>query len=162
MHAPLMWLLAHGVAHRLTFPGQVVEDGREKAAYDAATGELLVHIPKAIPGEHFPDLDLLTTLLARKPAAPSGRANVEVLGGSTDGTRPRLPLARPLSPAPVVPPHQRCAVLRHSIRHGRPDSVDAGARSATAASGATSHSGPSSAHRASLPADPLGDSALCM
>ncbi|RKO90537.1 SHQ1 protein-domain-containing protein [Blyttiomyces helicus] len=44
----------------------LVEDGREKATYDVASGEITVLLPKATPGLHFPDLDLLTKLMATK------------------------------------------------------------------------------------------------
>ena len=67
----------------LTFPGHVVEDGRERASYDATSGELLVHIPKAVPGEHFPDLDLLTALLARKSQVAGVGPLVEVVAPGT-------------------------------------------------------------------------------
>ncbi|RKP37967.1 SHQ1 protein-domain-containing protein, partial [Dimargaris cristalligena] len=49
---------------RLTFPGQVVEDDQSTAKYDIAQGELVLRVSKAEPGEHFPDLDLLSKLLA--------------------------------------------------------------------------------------------------
>ena len=71
---------------RLTFPGRVVEDGREKASYDASTGHLLVTIPKAVPGEDFPDLDMLTTLLATRAAKPT-RPNIEIVGDGADSGR---------------------------------------------------------------------------
>ncbi|KAF8938270.1 hypothetical protein BGZ58_001259 [Dissophora ornata] len=51
---------------RLTFPGNVVDDERAKAAYNVGAGELTVVLPKETPGEHFPDLDMLTKLLVRK------------------------------------------------------------------------------------------------
>ena len=47
---------------RLHFPNELVEDGREHASYDRESGKLHVWIPKAIAGQDFPDLDLLTTL----------------------------------------------------------------------------------------------------
>ena len=48
----------------LTLPHAVVEDGRESASYDIGSGQLTVRLPKKIPGQHFADLDLLTTLMA--------------------------------------------------------------------------------------------------
>ncbi|KAG9410471.1 Hsp90 cochaperone shq1 [Aphanomyces cochlioides] len=52
----------------LTFPGAVVDDDRAKAVYDMNKnhGTITVHLPKETPDEHFPDLDLLTTLLQKK------------------------------------------------------------------------------------------------
>ncbi|XP_077582025.1 protein SHQ1 homolog [Stigmatopora nigra] len=49
---------------RLTLPGRVVEDGREKATFDIEKGLFTVHIPKEVAGEHFEGLQLLTNLLA--------------------------------------------------------------------------------------------------
>ncbi|KAG0244544.1 Hsp90 cochaperone shq1 [Actinomortierella wolfii] len=51
---------------RLTFPGNVIEDERSQATYDVAKGDLTVVLAKEEPGQFFPDLDLLTTLLVRK------------------------------------------------------------------------------------------------
>ncbi|XP_066283636.1 protein SHQ1 homolog isoform X2 [Branchiostoma lanceolatum] len=64
---------------RLNLPGKVVEDGREKATYDAETGTFTVLVPKECPGEHFEGLDLLTKLLAPKGARSASGAGVEVL-----------------------------------------------------------------------------------
>ncbi|XP_049589724.1 protein SHQ1 homolog [Syngnathus scovelli] len=49
---------------RLTLPGRVVEDGREKATFDIDKGLFTVQIPKEIAGEHFEGLQMLTSLLA--------------------------------------------------------------------------------------------------
>jgi protein SHQ1 len=69
----------------------VVEDGRERATYDAATGRLVVCIPKAVPGQHFPDLDLLSTLLApKRPAPAAGRTGIQVLSSSSGGKYMRM------------------------------------------------------------------------
>ncbi|ORZ09506.1 box H/ACA snoRNP assembly protein Shq1 [Absidia repens] len=51
---------------RLYFPGSIVEDDDSKASYDPSTGQFTVCVSKETKGEHFPDLDLLTKLLARK------------------------------------------------------------------------------------------------
>ncbi|KAF9116386.1 hypothetical protein BGX27_003069 [Mortierella sp. AM989] len=51
---------------RLTFPGNIVDDERATATYNVGAGELTVILPKETPGEHFPDLDMLTKLLVRK------------------------------------------------------------------------------------------------
>jgi protein SHQ1 len=51
---------------RLSFPAALVENGREKSSYDLDSGNVYLDIPKEIPGEHFPDLDLLTKLLDMK------------------------------------------------------------------------------------------------
>ncbi|KAI8343923.1 SHQ1 protein-domain-containing protein [Chlamydoabsidia padenii] len=51
---------------RLYLPGSVVEDDDSKASYDPSSGQFTVTVSKETKGEHFPDLDLLTKLLARK------------------------------------------------------------------------------------------------
>nr|XP_057939108.1 protein SHQ1 homolog [Doryrhamphus excisus]XP_057939119.1 protein SHQ1 homolog [Doryrhamphus excisus]XP_057939129.1 protein SHQ1 homolog [Doryrhamphus excisus] len=51
---------------RLTLPGRVVEDGREKATFDIDKGLFTVQIPKETLGEHFEGLQMLTSLLAPK------------------------------------------------------------------------------------------------
>ena len=75
---------------RLTFRQELVEDGRERAEHDLATGMLKVWLPKATAGEHFEGLDMLTELLRRpttKAAASirarSGGPLIEVVGSSS-------------------------------------------------------------------------------
>lgn len=54
------------IDHRLTFPGNIVEDDRAKATYDVGKGQMTVVLAKEEPGQFFPDLDMLTKLLVRK------------------------------------------------------------------------------------------------
>ncbi|XP_039189448.1 protein SHQ1 homolog isoform X1 [Crotalus tigris] len=63
---------------RLTLPGRVVEDGREKASYDDS-GMFTIHLPKETPGEKFDGLDMLTALLAPKKSR-SAKPLVEEMG----------------------------------------------------------------------------------
>ncbi|XP_010214371.1 PREDICTED: protein SHQ1 homolog [Tinamus guttatus] len=51
---------------RLTLPGRVVEDGREKASYNTDEGTFTIQLPKEIPGQYFEGLDMLTSLLTPK------------------------------------------------------------------------------------------------
>uniref|UniRef100_A0A8C7QLP5 Protein SHQ1 homolog n=1 Tax=Oncorhynchus mykiss TaxID=8022 RepID=A0A8C7QLP5_ONCMY len=51
---------------RLTLPGKIVEDGREKATFDIDKGLFTLHVPKETAGEHFEGLQMLTSLLAPK------------------------------------------------------------------------------------------------
>ncbi|XP_075871808.1 protein SHQ1 homolog [Nelusetta ayraudi] len=51
---------------RLSLPGRIVEDGREKAKFDIDKGLFTVRIPKETAGEDFEGLQLLTSLLAPK------------------------------------------------------------------------------------------------
>uniref|UniRef100_UPI003590117F protein SHQ1 homolog n=1 Tax=Myxine glutinosa TaxID=7769 RepID=UPI003590117F len=68
---------------RLNLPGPVVQDGRERAAYDTDSGTLHLKLPKATPGEHFKGLDMLTALLA-----PRGTRHIpslpEEIGGDVE------------------------------------------------------------------------------
>ncbi|CAG8586768.1 14654_t:CDS:10, partial [Cetraspora pellucida] len=69
---------------RLHFPGNLVEDERVKASYDIASGEILMQIPKETPGEDFPDLDLLTKLLAPRKIKVPEKPSIEVVGEIDD------------------------------------------------------------------------------
>ncbi|XP_051986969.1 protein SHQ1 homolog isoform X2 [Xyrauchen texanus] len=51
---------------RLTLPGRIVEDGREKASFDIDKGVFTLHVPKETAGQHFEGLEMLTSLLAPK------------------------------------------------------------------------------------------------
>uniref|UniRef100_A0A7N8Y4X8 Protein SHQ1 homolog n=1 Tax=Mastacembelus armatus TaxID=205130 RepID=A0A7N8Y4X8_9TELE len=51
---------------RLSLPGRIVEDGKEKAKFDIDKGLFSLWVPKETPGEHFEGLQMLTSLLAPK------------------------------------------------------------------------------------------------
>ncbi|XP_053297408.1 protein SHQ1 homolog [Pleuronectes platessa] len=51
---------------RLTLPGRIVEDGREKAKFDIDKGLVTLRVPKETSGENFEGLQMLTSLLAPK------------------------------------------------------------------------------------------------
>lgn len=51
---------------RLRLPGHVTEDERMKSSYDLDTSTVKCKVAKKHPGEYFPDLDMLTKLLATK------------------------------------------------------------------------------------------------
>lgn len=76
---------------RLTLPGGIVEDGREKATFDIDKGLFTLQVPKQTSGEHFEGLQMLTSLLAprgvrsAKPLVED--MSMEACGGSTDSTR---------------------------------------------------------------------------
>ncbi|XP_014802098.1 PREDICTED: protein SHQ1 homolog [Calidris pugnax] len=61
---------------RLTLPGRIVEDGREKASYNTDEGTFTIRLPKEVPGQYFEGLDMLTSLLAPKKSR-SGKPLVE-------------------------------------------------------------------------------------
>ncbi|XP_068110092.1 protein SHQ1 homolog isoform X2 [Hyperolius riggenbachi] len=68
---------------RLTLPGRIVEDGRQKGTYNADEGIFTVQVPKEAPGQHFEGLNLLTALLAPK-GARTARPLVEEIGASSE------------------------------------------------------------------------------
>ncbi|NXX86807.1 SHQ1 protein, partial [Urocolius indicus] len=70
---------------RLTLPGRIVEDGREKASYNTDKGirTFTVQLPKEIPGQYFEGLDMLTSLLAPKKSR-SAKPLVEEIGASAE------------------------------------------------------------------------------
>ncbi|KAI7876155.1 SHQ1 protein-domain-containing protein [Mucor mucedo] len=72
---------------RLHFPGNILEDDDSKASYDPSVGQFTIRVTKETKGEHFPDLDLLTKLLARTgesnvKASEPKKPMIEVVGGS--------------------------------------------------------------------------------
>ncbi|XP_067907604.1 protein SHQ1 homolog [Heterodontus francisci] len=66
---------------RLTLPGKIVEDGRERASYDVDTGIFTIKVPKETPGEYFEGLNMLTALLAPK-GSRSAKPLLEEMGHS--------------------------------------------------------------------------------
>ncbi|XP_053891906.1 protein SHQ1 homolog isoform X2 [Malaclemys terrapin pileata] len=68
---------------RLTLPGRIVEDGREKASYNVDKGIFTVQLPKETSGQYFDGLDMLTALLAQKKSR-SAKPLVEEIGTSAE------------------------------------------------------------------------------
>ena len=64
---------------RLSFPASVVEDDQSSAVYDPASGYLTLALTKLNRGENFPDLDLLSKLLAPPAQSTPHNATIEVL-----------------------------------------------------------------------------------
>ncbi|EJD05971.1 SHQ1-domain-containing protein [Fomitiporia mediterranea MF3/22] len=72
---------------RLAFPAPVVEDDASSAVYDPTSGYLTVSLTKAMPGEHFKDLDVLAKLLAPpKRDEPAPHPIIEVISSQDAGT----------------------------------------------------------------------------
>ncbi|XP_033922447.1 protein SHQ1 homolog [Melopsittacus undulatus] len=68
---------------RLTLPGRIVEDGREKASYNTDKGTFTIWLPKEIPGQYFEGLDMLTSLLTPKKSR-SAKPLVEEIAASAE------------------------------------------------------------------------------
>lgn len=83
---------------RLCLPGDLIEDGRERAVHDidkglwgglmctilclSSPGTITVYVPKKIAGYHFENLGMITSLLSKKPSAKiSHKPLIEVLPG---------------------------------------------------------------------------------
>ncbi|XP_076869806.1 protein SHQ1 homolog [Brachyhypopomus gauderio] len=64
---------------RLSLPGRIVQDGREKACFDIDKGLFTLRVPKEKAGHHFEGLQMLTSLLAPK-GSRSAKALVEDVG----------------------------------------------------------------------------------
>ncbi|KAK7083808.1 Hsp90 cochaperone shq1, partial [Halocaridina rubra] len=68
---------------RLTFSGKLVDSEQEEhsAKFDADRGAFVIICKKETPGQHFPNLDMLTTLLAPQGALGVNKPLIEVLDG---------------------------------------------------------------------------------
>lgn len=62
---------------KLELPGNVLDDDRANASYDISSGFVHIKFPKETPGEVFPDLDLLTTLLVNQNKEPVKKPLIE-------------------------------------------------------------------------------------
>ncbi|KND04881.1 Hsp90 cochaperone SHQ1 [Spizellomyces punctatus DAOM BR117] len=91
---------------RLTFPASIIEDGREKASYNVDRGEITVLLPKATRGEEFPDLDLITKLMASKSGPPGPDFRLSSEGRSVEQLAPprdsQKPLIEVIGESPVL------------------------------------------------------------
>ncbi|XP_077132351.1 protein SHQ1 homolog [Ranitomeya variabilis] len=68
---------------RLTLPGRIVEDGRQKATYNADDGIFTLQVSKETPGQQFEGLNLLTSLLAPK-GARTCKPLIEEMGSASE------------------------------------------------------------------------------
>lgn len=66
---------------RLFFPCEVVDDDNPTASFNSDKGDFEIQLKKKEVGEHFPDLDLLGTLLAPRKQKPNIKPSIEVLSG---------------------------------------------------------------------------------
>lgn len=64
---------------RLNLPGRILDNDNRKSSFNADTGEFDLTYPKAIPGEHFKDLDLITKLLCPKVEVTEGSRKIDVV-----------------------------------------------------------------------------------
>lgn len=67
--------------HRLTFPGKLVDSELEEYSgkFDADARAFIIRCKKETEGEHFPNLDMLTKLLAPQGATGVNKPSIEVL-----------------------------------------------------------------------------------
>ena len=78
----------------LTFSGQLKETGEgNKSEYDLDKQQLKCQIEKATPGEHFKNLDMVTSLLSKFPAPKADLKEEEkeiIKKAATDSNRPLI------------------------------------------------------------------------
>jgi protein SHQ1 len=69
---------------KLNFEQQLIQDGRETASYNIDAGLMTCALPKAEPGQHFDNLEMITKLLTSGSRATAARAAgppaIEVVG----------------------------------------------------------------------------------
>jgi protein SHQ1 len=74
------------MVYRIHFPGNIIEDEHFNTVYDPSPGQFTVKISKVTKGQHFPDLDMLSKLLARKGETDKDKSDkkplIEVIGGT--------------------------------------------------------------------------------
>ncbi|KAG7195172.1 uncharacterized protein KQ657_003696 [Scheffersomyces spartinae] len=74
---------------RLRLPYACIDDERSNATYDASNEVVAIKLPKAVKGQHFPDLDLSAKLLARAPPQKTGPLIEEMQPNTTEPTNER-------------------------------------------------------------------------
>jgi protein SHQ1 len=57
-----------------------MEMGASNGMYDADDGKFILTVEKVNKGEHFPNLDLISTLLVKKTKKFPSKPNIRVLG----------------------------------------------------------------------------------
>jgi protein SHQ1 len=89
---------------KLNFEQQLTQDGRETASYNIDAGLMTCTLPKAVPGQHFDNLDMITKLLtSRAPTrATAGPPGIEVVGGDSDSDSDSEWYKQPFPVAQVV------------------------------------------------------------
>ncbi|XP_063994084.1 protein SHQ1 homolog [Diachasmimorpha longicaudata] len=78
---------------RLQLPGEIVETDSSEGSYDCDTGKFILKFSKVTPGQHFENLDMITTLLAPPKKQKGISPMIEVIGNPTaqhDGVDPLL------------------------------------------------------------------------
>lgn len=65
---------------RLQLPGKIVEDEWSFGAYDSEKGDFALRFSKVNKGEHFENLEMITTLLISSKDKSIVIPNIEVIG----------------------------------------------------------------------------------
>ncbi|PNF43936.1 hypothetical protein B7P43_G02786 [Cryptotermes secundus] len=76
---------------RLNLPGEIMEMGASNGIYDADDGKFILTVEKVNKGEHFPNLDLISTLLVKKTKNFPSKPDIRILDSqgedvSSDGS----------------------------------------------------------------------------
>uniref|UniRef100_A0A1B6M5G6 Protein SHQ1 homolog n=1 Tax=Graphocephala atropunctata TaxID=36148 RepID=A0A1B6M5G6_9HEMI len=78
------WFYSSPYFLRLHFPCGVVDDDEPPASFNADKGEFEIRLCKEVAGQHFPDLDLLGTLLAPKKQDKNVKPSIEVVSETVE------------------------------------------------------------------------------
>ncbi|XP_034934864.1 protein SHQ1 homolog [Chelonus insularis] len=65
---------------RLKLPGEIIENDQSSGSYDCNSGQFTLKFSKVNPGEHFDNLDMITTLLAPPKQKKNFVSTIEVIG----------------------------------------------------------------------------------
>ncbi|KAG8323265.1 Hsp90 cochaperone shq1 [Homalodisca vitripennis] len=78
------WFYSSPYFLRLHFPCEIISEDEPPASFNADKGEFEIRLCKKVTGQHFPDLDLLGTLLAPKKQDKNIKPSIEVVSGSPE------------------------------------------------------------------------------
>lgn len=76
--------------YRLKLPGEIEENDSSSGSYDCDKGIFSLQFSKVNKGEHFENLDMITTLLAPPKKKSTVIPTIEVIGKSLANTEIQL------------------------------------------------------------------------
>ncbi|EEB08397.1 box H/ACA snoRNP assembly protein Shq1 [Schizosaccharomyces japonicus yFS275] len=80
---------------KLELPGRVIDDENAKASYDVSEGVVHVQFPKETPGEDFPNLDMLSTMMVKKESNILKKPLIQEMDAPSDPSCPPGPVPEP-------------------------------------------------------------------
>ncbi|XP_046581089.1 protein SHQ1 homolog [Haliotis rubra] len=103
---------------RLNLPGNIVEDGRETANYDADAGTFTIRAAKQTAGQVFDGLDMLTKLLAPRGDGSAKQPTIEVMGEESILPSDALPDEEDIDWSVEQTPFMETSVLADGHKYG--------------------------------------------